>query len=389
MSNLSLRNKMLMLLIAVVLFSSVPLILIFNKTTKAISAMGRNSGVESTLEKSVEQFSKDQKEEAVRALRAYRTISVLKGNYIVKQSLIAGIIISMAMLIIFLIIGFIFISRITRPLRDLTSATREIAKGNIGYQIKSRAGGELGRLIESFNNMAGDLNETRQQLAMAERRATWQRVARTIAHEIKNPLTPIKLSTERLYDKFINNSKDFPEVIKSATRTILSEIDNLQRLVETFHKYAKFPDPVLKMDSINEIIREILDLYRDSPVKINTRLAENLPLFPLDRGQLREAFGNLIKNSIEALYPENKNGLIYVSTKVREGNIVIKFKDNGMGISAENQKKLFQPYFTTKKQGSGIGLALTERIISLHGGKIFCESESGKGAKFKIVLRIK
>jgi nitrogen fixation/metabolism regulation signal transduction histidine kinase len=386
---LSLRSKMFILLIMVVVFASVPLIMIFYNTTETISKLGRDPIIEQALEKSIDTFTGEDRERAAEALKTYRTITVLKPDLIVKQSLIASILISTLILIIFLIVGFIFVSQIMKPLRHLTGATQEIAKGNIEYQIKARAGAELGQLITSFNNMARDLKFARQQLAIAERRATWQRVARTIAHEIKNPLTPIKLSTERMYDKFLNESRDFPEVIKSATRTILSEIDQMQRLVETFHKYAKFPDPVLKTDSVNEIISEVRNLYRDQQVKIEADLQEDISPLQLDHGQIREAFTNLVKNSIEAISENDDEGVISIESQAVPQGVKVEIRDNGCGISPEDQKKLFQPYFTTKKQGSGIGLALTERIINLHGGKIFCESEKGKGTKFTVIFENK
>jgi two-component system nitrogen regulation sensor histidine kinase NtrY len=234
--------------------------------------------------------------------------------------------------------------------------------------------------------MADDLKIAREQRAMAERRATWQHVARTIAHEIKNPLTPIKLSTERMYEKYLMESNDFPEVIKSTTQTVLSEITNLQKLVDTFHRYAKFPDPVLKSESLSAIVEETAALFSGAPVPVTCTIEERLPGLFLDKGQIREALTNLIKNSIEAVEGTGRPPLVEVSVFRQDGRVVLKVKDNGCGISGENQKRLFQPYFTTKKQGSGIGLALIERIVTLHGAMISVESREGIGTEMTIVF---
>jgi two-component system nitrogen regulation sensor histidine kinase NtrY len=189
-----------------------------------------------------------------------------------------------------------------------------------------------------------------------------------------------------MYDKFLNGSKDFPEVIKSTTTTILSEIDNLQKLVDTFHQYAKFPDPMLKQESLNTIVEETLGLFGGEKAIILRELDASIPALSLDRGQIRQALTNLIKNSLQALTDVRREGFIKVKTMPDTDRVFLSVEDNGCGISEENRKRLFQPYFTTKKHGSGIGLALTERIISLHGGKIICASREGEGTVFKIIL---
>jgi nitrogen fixation/metabolism regulation signal transduction histidine kinase len=223
---------------------------------------------------------------------------------------------------------------------------------------------------------------------MAERRATWQHVARTIAHEIKNPLTPIKLSTERMYEKFLTGSSDFPEVIKSTTQTVLGEITNLQKLVDTFHRYAKFPDPVLRPESLAAIVEETVALFAGTSLPVTVKIEECLPDLMLDKGQIREALTNLIKNGIEAAAPvaSDRPAFVEVSAFRKDGGVVLKVRDNGCGIPEENLKKLFQPYFTTKKQGSGIGLALIERIVTLHGARITVGSRENGGTEMTVTF---
>jgi nitrogen fixation/metabolism regulation signal transduction histidine kinase len=383
---MTLRAKAFFLITALVLLTTVPLVFYYLKTAEAIGALGTDPRIENSLSRCIDLSpDKSGKEQAAEALRNYGQIKALKDR-IIRQVVIFSVVSTCLVIAIALILGYILISRITRPLKELTAATRRIAEDRPDVKLPEKTGGEIGELVHAFNTMADDLKIAREQRAMAERRATWQHVARTIAHEIKNPLTPIKLSTERMYEKYLMESNDFPEVIKSTTQTVLSEITNLQKLVDTFHRYAKFPDPVLKSESLSAIVEETAALFSGAPVPVTCTIEERLPGLFLDKGQIREALTNLIKNSIEAVEGTGRPPLVEVSVFRQDGRVVLKVKDNGCGISGENQKRLFQPYFTTKKQGSGIGLALIERIVTLHGAMISVESREGIGTEMTIVF---
>lgn len=386
--NLSLKTKTFILLIVIVLLSTLPLIVYYVKTTQGLTALGTDADVEHSLSRAVElSQGMEEKEAAALALKKYGQIKVLKAS-IVGQVLFFSLVYFGAVMAIAIVLGYVFISRITRPLVELTAATRRLARDNLSDSLHEAGGGEIGQLIMAFNKMIRDLRVAREQQAIAERRATWQRVARTIAHEIKNPLTPIKLSTERMVDKFVNQSKDFPDVIKSTSQTILQEIDNLQKLVDTFHKYAKFPDPVFKPEKLNAIVSDVLAMFPGSgKVEVSAGLDEGLPEMSLDRGQMREALINLVKNAVQAVEETDRHGRVKVTVKNEDDRVLLSVADNGCGITDENKKRLFQPYFTTKKHGSGIGLALTERIVSLNGGEILCESETGKGTTFTLIFK--
>ena len=386
--NLSLRTKTFVLLILLVLFATVPLVAYYLQATQGLSALGTDPQIERSLSQSIERAQgPGEQHAAATALKKYEQIKVLKDR-IVSQVLLFSVVYSILVVMLSLAIGYIMVSRITRPLKSLTDAAKKVGHDELDLRVEEKAGGEIGRLITSFNTMAADLKVAREQRAMAERRATWQNVARTIAHEIKNPLTPIKLSTERMYEKYLNGSKDFPEVIKSTTTTILSEIGNLQKLVDTFHKYAKFPDPVPAPASLEAIVREVAALQGNDTVPLTVDLEEKIPPVTIDKGQIKEALINLIKNGMEAVAMAGRPGTVVVSCRQNGATIRLSVTDTGCGISEENRKKLFQPYFTTKKHGNGIGLALTERIITLNGGKISCESEEGNGSTFTIVFSI-
>jgi two-component system, NtrC family, nitrogen regulation sensor histidine kinase NtrY len=386
--DLSLKTKTFVLLACIVLLATVPPSVYYVKTIGALAHLGASERIDRTLSSSIDAQTSDAgRRDAALALKEYRQISVLRES-IMRQVVLFSVFYVVFVAVLSLAVGYLFIARITKGLGTLTRATDLLAADDPLYKIESSEGGEIGRLIDAFNTMGERLTLARQEKIMAERRATWQRVARIIAHEIKNPLTPIKLSTERLYEKFLNGAPDFPDVLKSTTRTILSEIDNLQKLVETFHKYAKFPDPVLKLEPIGNVVRETCGMF-GAEAGVTLDLAPDLPVVNIDKGQIREALTNLLKNAVQAVEEAGQPGEIRVSGKVSGDYVEIAIADNGCGISAENQKKLFQPYFTTKKHGTGIGLALTERIINLHGGKILCESAEGAGTTFTLLLNRK
>ncbi|MBA3786403.1 MAG: HAMP domain-containing protein [Acidobacteria bacterium] len=257
--------------------------------------------------------------------------------------------------------------------------------------------------------------EDLSELIAAQRASAWQEVARRMAHEIKNPLTPIQLSAERIAKRFaltqntkskvqsflevfkpkIEDPKPKTEdqtakVIKDGTETILREVNSLKSMVDEFSRYARLPNARLESGNLNEIIKQSVTLYDDrfSDVEIELNLAENLPSAMIDDEQLRRVFVNLIENATEAFDKTQTDKRIFVKTfhDAARDLIVAEVSDNGNGISPSDFQKLFQPYFSTKGRGTGLGLAIVQRIISEHRGKIRAVNNSTKGAKFIVEL---
>lgn len=243
------------------------------------------------------------------------------------------------------------------------------------------------------------------ELITAQRASAWQEVARRMAHEIKNPLTPIQLAAERIAKKFSRNSsvdtislpgmedeKQFEKIVDESTKTILREVTSLKSMVDEFSRYARLPNVRLSEGNINEIIRQALMLYEDriDDVKIEVELAENLPKTLIDSEQLKRVFVNLIDNSFEAFEEDNEDKIIGIKTLHDPARdlIVAEVTDNGKGIMPSNMQKLFQPYFSTKGRGTGLGLAIVQGIISEHSGKIRAIANNPKGARFFIELNI-
>jgi PAS domain S-box-containing protein len=257
--------------------------------------------------------------------------------------------------------------------------------------------------------------EDLSELIAAQRASAWQEVARRMAHEIKNPLTPIQLSAERIAKRFqvpSPKSADFgfqisdfgfqaedrrpktedqtAKIINEGTQTILREVNSLKSMVDEFSRYARLPNARLETGDLNEIIKQSATLYEDrfSDVRIELNLAENLPTALVDDEQLKRVFVNLIENALEAFDRTQTDKQIFIKTlhDAARDLIVAEVADNGGGIAPSDFQKLFQPYFSTKGRGTGLGLAIVQRIISEHRGKIRAVNNSVKGAKFIVEL---
>ncbi|MFC1585447.1 PAS domain-containing sensor histidine kinase, partial [Fibrobacterota bacterium] len=380
---MKLKYQIFWLITGLIVLYSIPITLYYLQVTGSSVDLGVDPSVETSLRKGLETSPEGpEKEQNLNALKRYLQIKSLK-KVIINQAVMVSIFTLAAVISIAMVLALIFSSRITRPLAELTVGTRRIAEGDLDYQVSLRAGGsEITTLLHSFNQMAARLKKTTEELKISESKATWREVARTIAHEIKNPLTPIKLSTQRVERKFKENSEGFDKVLSTATRTILCEIENMERLVEAFHSYAKLPDPVRNRENINSLLEETITLFASAAGGISFSGAEDLPPVLLDKGQFKETITNILKNAIEATEEGKRD--IKVESVYKDEKVCVRISDNGPGIQTENLKKLFVPYFTTKAEGNGIGLALAERIISQNGGKLSYAGREGQGAVFVI-----
>jgi PAS domain S-box-containing protein len=261
-------------------------------------------------------------------------------------------------------------------------------------------------LPRSFGSASGVVLviEDLSELITAQRASAWAEVARRMAHEIKNPLTPIQLSAERIAKRFaaargeaerLENQSPKTEdqtvkVIKEGTQTILREVSSLKAMVDEFSRFARLPHVKLESGSLNEIVRQSAALYEDRGVRIELNLAEDLPNALIDEEQLKRVFVNLIENAIEAFEKTQDAKKIVAKTFYDRARdlLVAEISDNGNGIPPADFPKLFQPYFSTKGRGTGLGLAIVQRIVSEHRGKIKAVNNSPRGAKFIVELPV-
>ena len=292
-------------------------------------------------------------------------------------------------LIVVYIVSYIVGLQMTKPINQLAAGATEIASGNLEQQVAIQSRDEIGRLAGAFNQMAAVLKTSLEKQLAAERHAAWGDAARWVVHEIKNPLFPIRLSIENLqraYQGKGNQPQVFEEIFVQCTDIVIEEVDRLQRLVDEFNQFARMPRPERELSDLNPIVQNVVNLYAESVenIQIKTNLASNLPSLSLDSEQITQALGNLIKNAIEAM-PDG--GTLSVSTQpINDEKVQIKIQDTGIGMSPETLAQIFEPYYTTKDTGTGLGMAIVQRIITDHDGEIFVETEEGVGTTISIEL---
>jgi len=255
-----------------------------------------------------------------------------------------------------------------------------ITIGLNGSRMRDEANKDLGFVL-----VFEDLTE----LIKAQKVAAWQEVARRVAHEIKNPLTPIQLSAQRLRKKFFEKSPDFDRVFDDATNVIINEVGSLKHMVDEFSKFARLPAPQMARQSLHDVLQEVVVLYRaaQKDIELIVDLDEDLPAINFDREQLKRVFVNLFDNAIQAM---SQKGRLWVGTKydTKRKRAVVTVADEGPGILPEDQERLFLPYFTRKKTGTGLGLAIVRRIITDHEGQIQAGNNHPKGAIFTLDLPV-
>ncbi len=283
--------------------------------------------------------------------------------------------------------GYLLSLWISRPLTHLRDAALQMSQGDLDVRVEETGSGEIASLMEAFNRMAEQLTENQRKLLQTERIAAWQEIARHLAHEIKNPLTPIRTSIANLRLCMEKAPEKFSEIFLESSNSIAEEVEKLRHLADEFARFARLPAPSFKSGNLNEIIQKSLQLYQGS-VEIRFEPG-NLPPVSFDAEQISEVLHNLLQNAIDTVDP-SAGGMIKVFTGIREYQhrqwAQFSVEDNGQGMNEQVQRQIFTPYFTTKGKGTGLGLAIVQRIITEHGGNIILESEPGKGTKFEILL---
>ena len=325
-----------------------------------------------------------------------KLLAYLNLPYFTKQSfiqkeitgLVAAIINIYVILILLAIVVAVFIStRITQPLRLIQERFREIQLGRKNEPIEYAGRDEIGSLINEYNRMVVELSESVELLAKSERESAWREMARQIAHEIKNPLTPMRLNVQLLERLWRDKDPDFEERLVKVARSLIDQIDTLSTIANEFSNFAKMPKASNEPVNIITKIRNSVNLFEDTEnVTIDIYLNDISEAWVFaDKEQVISIFNNLIKNAIQSI-PEEHEGKINISVSKTDSSVTIEIRDNGTGIPDEMRDKLFEPNFTTKTSGMGLGLAITRNIIESCQGSIWFETELGKGTTFYVEL---
>ena len=311
------------------------------------------------------------------------------------------------LLIIFAFAWFAFYlsRRITVPLQALVEGASAVSEGRLSHRVECKAFDELGILVTSFNKMTANLEENEERIYQMEKAAAWQEVAQRLAHEIKNPLTPIRLSAERVLNRYkkiapvsaadlrtleLEEFTRFEQLFDDCVQTILQEADSLKNLADEFSQFARMPEARLKDADIRLIIENALKLYAGHvpDIRILKEFDPNMLGLRLDPEQMKRVFINLFDNAIEAMSQNTGQRTLAVHTfsDSIQGTARIEVSDNGRGFYGENPDTLFLPHFSTHKDGAGLGLAIARQIITDHGGSIHATANMPVGTRIIIDL---
>ena len=325
-----------------------------------------------------------------------KLLAYLNLPYFAKQSElekeISGFLVALiniyVLLFVLSIITAIFISNyVTKPLKLIQDKLSNIRLGKTNEPIEWKENDEIGSLVSEYNRMISELAKSAELLAKSERESAWREMAKQVAHEIKNPLTPMKLSVQHLLRTYKDDAPDMDEKMNRLTKTIIEQIDTLSSIATEFSNFAKMPKANLEKIDVQLILSNAIALFRDSENVhidfVNNTSAEAFVV--ADKEQLLRAFNNLLKNAIQAI-PEERPGKITVTLNREQNRFLISISDNGNGIADEVLDKIFMPNFTTKTGGMGLGLAMVKNIVETADGRIWFETKANVGSTFYVSL---
>jgi two-component system nitrogen regulation sensor histidine kinase NtrY len=325
-----------------------------------------------------------------------KLLAYLNLPYFAKQSElekeISGFLVALINIYVLLfalsIVTAIFISNyVTKPLKLIQDKLSKIKLGKTNEPIEWKENDEIGSLVSEYNRMIAELSKSASLLAKSERESAWREMAKQVAHEIKNPLTPMKLSVQHLQRTWNDHAPDMDVKMERLTKTIIEQIDTLSNIATEFSNFAKMPKANLEKINIKELVVNTIALFHDSEnleISFEYFVLSDAFVFA-DKEQLLRVFNNLIKNATQAI-PEQRNGKIIVTLKKNQNQFVISVSDNGNGIDERVIDKIFVPNFTTKTGGMGLGLAMVKNIVETASGKIWFETKAGVGTTFFVSL---
>ena len=289
-----------------------------------------------------------------------------------------------------ILIAYFISAKITDPLRMIRENLRSIQLGKSSKPIEYKAEDEIGLLVSEYNLKVEELARNAELLARSERDLAWREMAKQIAHEIKNPLTPMKLNIQFLQRANPKTMDDYDEVVNRVTKTMIEQIDNLSAIATEFSNFAKIPKAHNERFNLAQKLTEIVDLYKYSgECKLNPDLVgfESIDIVA-DKEQFSRAMINLIKNAIQSIPDDGREGVVKIELEGAKEAIIVKIIDNGRGIPDDFKERIFVPNFTTKSSGAGLGLAITKNIVESFNGEIWFTSEVEKGTIFYVKIPV-
>ena len=289
------------------------------------------------------------------------------------------------MLLIAVVLALLLSKYITKTLKTISDKIIEtrLEKRNEKIDIKSTTE-EISTLVNSYNNMIDQLEESAVKLATSEREQAWREMAKQVAHEIKNPLTPMRLSVQSFQRKFDPSDPAIHQKVDEFSKTLIQQIDTMSSIASAFSNFAKMPAQQNETLNVVDVVKLALDIFNEDYISFYAEEKEIIAKF--DRTQLIRVVTNLIKNGIQSIPEDAEDAKIIVNVASMNDKVKITVQDNGVGISDENKAKVFEPKFTTKTSGMGLGLAMVKNIVETYNGNITFMSEKGKGTTFIVTF---
>lgn len=289
------------------------------------------------------------------------------------------------MLILSAVLAYFLSSYITKSLKTISDKLikTQLNKNNEKIELEASSR-EIDLLVESYNSMVDKLEESATKLAQSEREQAWREMAKQVAHEIKNPLTPMRLTVQSFQRKFDQNDPNIINKLDDYTKTILQQIDTMSAVAGAFSNFASMPAQQNEAINVVKVIQLALEIFNENFLDFKPEKEEILTV--MDRTQLIRVITNLVKNAIQSIPTENKNPLVEIDVYQEKESVIIKVRDNGSGIADENKSYVFEPKFTTKTSGMGLGLGIIKKIIENYQGTITFESQLNVGTEFVVSL---
>jgi len=308
----------------------------------------------------------------------------------------------LSVIVLALAIGIVMSRRVTSRIAMLVDATSRVGAGNLTVQVPSTVDDEVGDLTQAFNQMVRDIRESRERIEYLQQIGAWQQFARRLAHEIKNPLTPIQLAVQEVHRSYKGDDAAYQRRLDDATAIVQEEVATLRRLVGEFSEFARLPEVHVADTDLNTFVREdersLMSLQEElggprqgAPIEVQIRLVERPLPVRLDTMMMRRCLDNLVRNAMQAIrqHTNDRSGHVHIVTRVAEGRAVLEVSDDGPGIAPDDRLRVFDPYYTTKSEGTGLGLAIVKKIVIEHGGEVVCREGHLGGATFEIRLPIR
>ena len=289
------------------------------------------------------------------------------------------------MLIVAFALAYFLASYITKPLKTISDKINETSLNQKNEKIVIEANSrEINSLINAYNQMVDKLEESASKLAQSEREQAWREMAKQVAHEIKNPLTPMRLTVQSFQRKFDLEDPNLKQKVDDYSKTLIQQIDTMTSVASAFSNFASMPAQQNETLNVVEVVEFSLDIFNEDFIQFKSQKDEIIAV--LDRTQLIRIITNLVKNAIQSIPEDQDLKVVLVSVKEKETMVEITVTDNGIGIEEINKEKIFEPKFTTKNSGMGLGLGIIKNIIENYKGTITFETELGKGTTFIVSL---